>query len=281
MKFQKNRLLTQVSAAKDNKWYNLILGFLGGLSSGSSTEIDKLSATCFPEGWSTATPAEDNEGKAAATAAQPGSAWTAFLDIVESGINFACKFKTDIVDWLKKKFSSGYYKRNHYKNMVERVYTQAFWDSLKDVVNSGIQKIKDAAGALIQKAKDALSGIGDWIATKIAAAKAKFQAILNNPTVQRIIRFVKCAKDVKGLVQGLVDAVKGIYDKIDSIVTAVSTQTYVGIIPVIVDLICAFQYWRAAINECVKIGTFTDAQFLLRWKQIGVCVGSLFYALSK
>jgi len=227
-----------------------------------------------------------------------------FLDVVSKVINFACKFKDTIVGLLTKKMKRFYRRqqmrmnfveyRSHNRGMKNFKYYRRWFGSkflkkvkniAKKVTTKVVQGVKKAGGFLGGLAKKAINAVKD-IALKIvkelkdifSSFVAKIKQIINNPVLQRIIKIIKCSKEFVGHIKNIISIIKGIISRVKDVVTAISTQTYVGLVKVLIDLICNFDHFRAAIEYLVSAVKEKDT--LKKYIGFGKFFGKLLYALG-
>jgi hypothetical protein len=289
---KRSRRTSSKSGPAGNKWYQLIAGLLVAVT-GSEENVKKLN-TCLPKSWAIADTADPKTDKE-----EEKTTATKVLDVLSEVIKFVCKFKDNIKKLFDKKMKL--YNKKLFLLKMER-YKKNGWSigglikSAGDKVSSAVSKTANFVGNAVDKGINAVAGglkqLADWAKkgwnelTELAGAavkkitemyvwiKTKIEAILNNELVKNILQIVECAKEAKEAMKAVYDVIKGIYDKVTTIVSG----GFIGLGKVFVDLICNFDIFRQSVNALIKgVG---EKDILKKYNNYGQFIGFLIKALG-
>jgi hypothetical protein len=263
-----------------NKWYNLFIGILWGITGKEDKDFATI-VKCLPAEWQAADPKPVPEENAPA---EPKSVLTEILDGVENVIDFVCNWKDKIKDLFSRRIRRQQ-RRNKYRMLVQTASsrmaryrrTLGWWADIKN-------KVKAALGKAISWAKarweDIKSFAGDFI-TNIKSlwnqAKAKAKAFLNSTFVQTVQKIYTCVMAAKDIVKALIDIVKGAIEKVGLIATIVGGNV-VGLAKLFIDLICNFGDFRAAISNLID--GINEPDTLKKYGLFGRFIGRFTKALT-
>jgi hypothetical protein len=236
-------------APADNKWYNLFIGILWGVTSKEAKDFAAVNQ-CFPTAWQAADPSPALAEESAA--AEPKSTFTQILDGVEKVISFICNFK----DNLKSLFSRRVrrmMRRQKYRMFVETRmvrYSKAlgFWSDIVATARSAL----GTAASWVAKAWNDVKTFGGQIIENVKMfwdqLKAKIKAFINSDFVTKAKAIVTCLAALGTVVKAVYDIVKGIIERVASIAT-IFAGNLVALAKLFIDLICNFGDFREAFTN--------------------------------
>lgn len=276
----------------------MIMAVIGELAGG--VDIQDRIVDCLPESWRPNVK-ENDKNKAdesvATSAGQSSSVLKKVLDVVSKVIKFVCKFKSKVVKLLTGKMRR-YYRRQQMKmNFMEnRSHGKGFkyyrkWFGSRAVkkikglakkagsaIKKGFNKAKEVVKKVANKIKDAALWIVKELKDIFTTFVAKIKQIVNNPIIQRIVKILQCGKEFFGHVKTIISIIKGIVNRVQKVVRSIASQTYVDLVVVIVDLICNFDHFRAAVGYLVD--AVREKNTLKKFTLFGKFFGKLLYALG-
>jgi hypothetical protein len=237
----------------DNKWYNLFIGILWGVSGKAEKDFEKV-ISCLPKEWQAVDPKPVAEEGAKS---EPKSTWTKVLDGVEKVIGFVCNWKEKIKDLFGKRIRRQQ-RRNRYRMLVQTHssrmarYRRAlgWWDDVTSFAKKALGAVTDWA-----KAKwDDIKSFGNDFIKNIALfwdqLKAKISAFLNSDFVKLIKKIYECVMAAKDIIKAVVDVIKATIERVGQI-ASVFAGNLPALAKIFVDLICNFKDFREAINNLI------------------------------
>jgi methyl-accepting chemotaxis protein len=237
----------------ENKWYNLFIGILWGISGKSEKDFEKT-MSCLPTEWQAADPkpvAEESKKS------EPKSTWTKILDGVQEVIGFVCNWKKNIKDLFGKRIRRQQ-RRNKYRMLVQTYssrmarYRRAlgWWDDIKNAAKKALGAVTDWAKAKWEDLKNFGNDFIKNIALFWDNLKAKVVAFLNSDFVKFIKKFYECVMAAKGIVEAIVKVIKATVERVTQIAT-IAAGNLPELAKLFVDLICNFKDFREAINNLI------------------------------
>jgi methyl-accepting chemotaxis protein len=237
----------------ENKWYNLFIGILWGISGKSEKDFEKT-MSCLPTEWQAADPkpvAEESKKS------EPKSTWTKILDGVQEVIGFVCNWKKNIKDLFGKRIRRQQ-RRNKYRMLVQTHssrmarYRRAlgWWDDIKNAAKNALGAVTDWAKAKWEDLKNFGNDFIKNIALFWDNLKAKVVAFLNSDFVKFIKKFYECVMAAKGIVEAIVKVIKATVERVTQIAT-IAAGNLPELAKLFVDLICNFKDFREAINNLI------------------------------
>jgi hypothetical protein len=253
---------------------------VGELAGGAHADIQG----CLPDNWKTdAQASEPTDDSANQQVAQSSGTLKKIVDTVETVIKQVCQFKDTIKGFLVKR----YVKRSVLRQLLEKRGRK--WGFLKKIgssISSGAKKAAAAAKAAAKKAAEiaakaakAAAAVIKKVVDVIKKVWAQFvkvvKAFFASPLMASIKSVFTCVQGMQTAGEQLVATVKGIIAKFQKIMTG----TAVGIIDVLIDLICNWDDFKAAIAFLTQAQGEKDV--VNKWGLIGKFVGKLLFAIGK
>jgi hypothetical protein len=264
-----------------NKWYQFVMGFLGGAGGIDDTGREQVNK-CLPEKWHIVNAKEETDDK---TDVAKKSLLTTVLDQLELVTGFVCLFKDKIAEQLGLQFKRMRYIRRFYQtqNSKKRIARMlGFWSSISDF-------LKDAGTVVIKGVKTAVA----WAARKWEDVKSTALTILQQLTDwwsafkiratsffekarDFIVTVFGCLKNTAGVVYGLYQMVKGMFEKV-VLIASIAAGNLLALAKLFIDLLCNWGSFRSAFNA---LGSALGEQDILKkYERYGEFTGYLMSAL--
>jgi hypothetical protein len=264
----------------ENKWYNLFIGILWGISGKSEKDFEKT-MSCLPTEWQAADPkpvAEESKKS------EPKSTWTKILDGVQEVIGFVCNWKKNIKDLFGKRIRRQQ-RRNKYRMLVQTYssrmarYRRAlgWWQDIKDLANKIIAKIKSWIDVAWSALKDFAFSFLDNIKLFWRHFMGRIKAFLNNDFVLLLQRIYTCVSSATVVADYFFQVVKGTVARVIKI-ASIAAGNIPALFQLFIDLMCNFGEFRIAINYLVD-GIHEQDTFI-KYELIGKFIGTLAKALT-
>jgi phage-related protein len=221
---------------------------------------------CLPDEFKIAA----KENPTAATDADTKSTFTTVLDVLSKIIKFVCKFKANIKAAFARKLKMMNKKMFLSSGMQKYKTSKRFWAEIK----AAYEQVADWAASAWESVKSFGQKIVDQIVAFYAKIKALVSSFLNSDFVKMIKKMYDCFEKARKTAEAIVKTIKGIFDKVTTIITG----GWVGLAKVIVDLICQFDTFRAAFN--FLIDGLGEANIPLKFHKYGKFVGTLLKAIG-
>jgi hypothetical protein len=274
---RRTRTRTRRTGQATNKWYQLFMGILFGMTSKNDTEIAKINS-CLPTPWKLA---DTTKAKEDGAKAEPKSTFTQILDGVEKVIKFVCQFKSNIKALFARRVRRQM-RRNKYRMLVEtRVarYKKALW-WWNDVADT----VKSAFGAVVDWTKKAWNDVKNFASDFVKNIgmfwdnlKAKVSAFLNSDFVAQVKAIVACAIQLKDVAKAFIDVVKGTVSKITSL-ASIAAGNIPELAKVLIDLVCNFADFRAAFS--LLGDAVNENDMIKRYNLLGQFLGKFAKAMT-
>jgi phage-related protein len=241
------------------------MNVVGELAGGAHTDIQ----ACLPDKWKTQT---DVSEPAAEQSTPPSGILASVVSTLESVITQICQFK----DQIKGVLIQRYVRRSVLRSLLEKRGRK--WGFLKKIASAA----KKVGSAVVAGAKKVASVAGAIISKIVGVVKkiwAKFveivKAFFASPLMDTIKTTFTCVAGMQTAGEQVINTIKGIIAKFQKIIAG----NAVGIIDVLIDLVCNWQEFKAAV------GFLTQAQservVVNKWGLIGKFIGKLLFAIGK
>jgi phage-related protein len=277
---------------KDNKYYQLLVGFIVGVADLDPTGADSITE-CVPPEWAVAN-GEKASGTADNADANAKSTLTTVLDFIEKIIDFVCKWKANLVDLIKgKRFRR--YQRLFLQNEKSEIQKMlGWWSDAVNAAKNAFNSAKDTVGKIVTTVTDGIQTAGQWlkkqwndlknfandVCTNLTAWWTSFKAravAIFKPIYDKIVWIYNCFKTAKAIVKALIDVVKGIADKAQKI-ARVAAGDVIALAEIFLDLVCNFGRFRKAFNALAS--GMEAANIPSKYNYYGVFGGHLVAALT-
>jgi len=229
-----------MKAAKDNKWYNLFVGLLWGITGKDEGEFASL-MKCLPANWQAVDPVAVPEETKKADQNET-SVWMTIIEGVGKVIDFVCQWKDKIKDQFVKKDRLLMRRQRMMMRTHLKRYTWSFgewWKQVKEEATQILKEVKSWVAAKWEQVKKFGREIVDNLVIFWEHTKAKVKAFINSPFVQTVLQIKTCITGAKDLVKALVDMVKGVIDKVKAI-GLIAAGDMTELAKLVVDLICNY-----------------------------------------
>jgi hypothetical protein len=226
-----------------------LLGFGMTFAGLSEAEVNK----CLPEAQAIPEPEPSATGAMYDGLAGP---LRIVLKVLGTAVDLACKIKSKIVDFLKKRLGLGATRRRLFLQKYKKGGRAYLKKSLK---KAGIKiwpfdKIFD----FLDSAIDAFKGLKKKIVDFFSSGTGKF-----------ILQMVKCVQTLKSGIQTIMGIVKNIQERI----ARITAQDYSVVVEVIINLVCSWRAFKTAIDYL--LAGIADPNPATKWLKIGQFVGQL------
>jgi phage-related protein len=246
----------------------MIMNVVGELAGGAHTDIQG----CLPDAWKTQTEVSASNDSADQQVSQSSGVLQTIVNSLESVITQVCNFK----DTIKGLLIQRYVKRSVLRMLLEKRGQK--WGFLKKIAKAA----KTVGKAVVKGAKTvakAASAVVGKIVAVIKKVWAQFVSVVKaffaSPLMDTVKSVFTCVSGMQTAGEQVVNTIKGIIAKFQKIVAG----NAVGIIDVLIDLVCNWQEFKAAI------GFLTQAQgervVVNKWGLIGKFIGKLLFAIGK
>jgi len=241
----------------NNKWVQLLYGILAGMT---GNDVAGQVNQCLPEEWKG--PDDSLAGGDPAGGSGESATIKTILDAISKVINTVCQFKEDIKKLFDKKLKL--YNRKLFLQKMEKYKKRGFGSSFKKAAGSISKAASSAAKTVVNTAKkagnavasaakagfDAVKNLALKIIDKVKALFAKIKALIEKlvtEIIPKVEKMITCLQALGADAQQVVTIMKGIYDKITTIISGGGA----GLAKVFVDLVCQFDTFRQAVETLI------------------------------